>query len=83
MIDLDNNDFDLYQYSKLMEFESNVDLASYLINYFKDKITPFNGNVESLKELYCLVKACNYFKSREKNNRWCYVWSNRDWRKIN
>lgn len=65
LIDVDNTDFDLYQYSKLMEFECNEDLTSYLINYFKDKITPFNGNVESLKELYCLVKACNYFKSKE------------------
>ena len=65
LIDSDNTDFDLYPYSKLMEYENNEDLTSYLINYFKDKIIPFNDNVESLEELYCLVKACNYFRKKD------------------
>lgn len=51
-----------YYYSKLLEYENNLDIKDLLIDYFKDKITPFNSNVTSISELYCLIKASNYFK---------------------
>lgn len=37
-----------------------------LINNFSDRIKPFNANISNIRELYCLVKAYNYFKSLEK-----------------
>lgn len=51
-----------YYYSKLLEYEKNLDIENLLIGYFKDKITPFNSNIISVNELYCLIKASNYFK---------------------
>lgn len=36
-----------------------------LINHFRDQIKPFNDNISNIRELYCLVKAYNYFKSIE------------------
>lgn len=53
--------YEMYYYSKLMEYESNDNLKDLLLNYFSDKIAPFNSNVESLQELFCLVKAVCFF----------------------
>lgn len=54
-----------YYYSKLLEYENNLDIKDLIIDYFKDKIIPFNSNVTSIKELYCLIKAFNYFKKKD------------------
>lgn len=56
-----------YYYSKLLEYENNLDIKDLIINYFKDKIIPFNSNVKKISELYCLVKASNYFKYKNRN----------------
>lgn len=53
-----------YYYSKLMEYENNLDIKDLIIDYFKDKIIPFNSNITEINELYCLIKAVNYFKSQ-------------------
>lgn len=52
-----------YYYTKLYEYWNNEDMEMVLINHFKDKISPFNNNISNIKELYCLVKAYNYFKN--------------------
>lgn len=55
-----------YYYSKLLEYNNNKDMKKLLINYFGDKITPFNSNIRGIKELFCLVKAHNYYLSMNK-----------------
>ena len=45
---------------------SRKDMEMILINHFSDRIKPFNANILNIRELYCLVKAYNYFKSLEK-----------------
>ena len=57
-----------YYYSKLLEYENNLDIKDLLIDYFKDKLIPFNSNVKKISELYCLIKALNYFKSQKNTN---------------
>lgn len=54
-----------YYYSKLLEYKNNLDIKDSINNYFKDKIAPFNSNITSIEELYCLIKALNYFKIRK------------------
>lgn len=54
-----------YYYSKLLEYNNNYDMEMLLIDYFKDKIRPFNENILSIEELFCIVIASNYYK---KNN---------------
>lgn len=54
-----------YYYTKLYEYWNNEGMESILINYFKDRIKPFNNNISNIRELYCLVKAYNYLKSVE------------------
>ena len=54
-----------YYYTKLYEYRNNGDMEMILINYFRDQIKPFNANISNIRELYCLVKAYNYFKSIE------------------
>lgn len=51
-----------YYYTKLFEYWNNGDIEELLISHFKDNIKPFNGNISNLKELFCLVKAYNYYK---------------------
>lgn len=51
-----------YYYSKLFEYWNNEDMEKILINYFKNYIKPFNKNISNIKELFCLVKAYNYYK---------------------
>lgn len=63
LIECDNFDNNHYYYSKLMEYYNNYDMTELLINYYGDKIEPFNSNINSLEELYCLVKAKNYYDS--------------------
>ena len=55
-----------YYYTKLYEYWNNEDMEMILINHFSDRIKPFNANILNIRELYCLVKAYNYFKSLEK-----------------
>ena len=55
-----------YYYTKLYEYWNNEDMEMILINHFNDRIKPFNANISNIRELYCLVKAYNYFKSLEK-----------------
>ena len=55
-----------YYYTKLYEYWNNEDMEMILINHFSDRIKPFNTNISNIRELYCLVKAYNYFKSHEK-----------------
>ncbi|MBQ3415478.1 MAG: hypothetical protein IJH39_09090 [Clostridia bacterium] len=55
-----------YYYTKLYEYWNNEDMEMILINHFSDRIKPFNANISNIRELYCLVKAYNYFKSLEK-----------------
>lgn len=55
-----------YYYTKLYEYWNNEDMEMILINHFSDRIKPFNANISNIRELYCLVKAYNYFKSIEK-----------------
>ena len=54
-----------YYYTKLYEYWNNGDMEMILINHFRDRIKPFNDNISNIRELYCLVKAYNYFKSIE------------------
>lgn len=54
-----------YYYTKLYEYWNNGDMEITLINHFRDRIKPFNNNISNIRELYCLVKAYNYFKSIE------------------
>lgn len=54
-----------YYYTKLYEYWNNGDMEMTLINHFRDRIKPFNDNISNIRELYCLVKAYNYFKSIE------------------
>lgn len=54
-----------YYYTKLCEYWNNGDMEITLINHFRDRIKPFNDNISNIRELYCLVKAYNYFKSIE------------------
>lgn len=54
-----------YYYTKLYEYWNNGDMEMILINHFRDRIKPFNANISNIRELYCLVKAYNYFKSIE------------------
>ena len=54
-----------YYYTKLYEYWNNGDMEITLINHFRDRIKPFNDNISNIRELYCLVKAYNYFKSIE------------------
>lgn len=51
-----------YYYSKLLEYWHNEDMEELLINHFKDNIKPFNNNISNIRELFCLVKAYNYYK---------------------
>lgn len=55
-----------YYYSKLYEYWNNEDMEDLLIEHFKDRIKPFNNNISNIKELYCLVKAYNYYRIIEK-----------------
>lgn len=50
-----------YYYSKLFEYWNNIDMEELLIEYFKDKIPPFNNRIYNIQELFCLVKAYNYY----------------------
>lgn len=71
LIENEIEDFDNmthYYYSKLLEYENNLDMKDLLIDYFKDKLIPFNSNVKKVSELYCLIKASNYFKSQKNTN---------------
>lgn len=52
-----------YYYTKLFEYWNNEDMEDLLIDHFKDNIIPFNSNISNIKELFCLVKAYNYYKS--------------------
>lgn len=52
-----------YYYTKLFEYWNNEDMKDLLIEHFKDNITPFNRNISNIKELFCLVKAYNYYKN--------------------
>lgn len=52
-----------YYYSKLFEYWNNEDMEEVLLEYFKDRIDPFNNNISNIKELFCLVKAFNYYKN--------------------
>lgn len=56
-----------YYYTKLYEYWNNEDMESLLIKHFKDRIKPFNNNINTIKELYCLVKAYNFLN--RKNER--------------
>ena len=56
------SDKSVYCYSKLFEYWNNEYMAETLINHFKDKIKPFNNNISNIRELFCLVKAYNYYK---------------------
>lgn len=51
-----------YYYSKLLEYNNNYDMEILLIDYFKDKIKPFNENIISIEELFCIVVANNYYQ---------------------
>ena len=55
-----------YYYTKLYEFWNNEDMEEILLEHFKNRINPFNKNITNIKELYCLVKAYNYYKCEEK-----------------
>ena len=59
-------DMSSYYYSKLYEYWNNEDMEEILLEHFKNRIFPFNKNITSIKELYCLVKAYNYYKYEEK-----------------
>lgn len=50
-----------YYYTKLNEYYNNEDMEYELIEYFKNRIQPFNNNIKNIKELFCVVKAYNYF----------------------
>lgn len=52
-----------YYYQKLFEYWHNEDMEEILIEHFKNHIKPFNNNIKNIRELYCLVKAYNYYKS--------------------
>ncbi len=52
-----------HYYSKLDEFWNNEDMEEVLLKHFKNRIFPFNNNIKNIKELYCLVKAYNYYKN--------------------
>ena len=56
-------DMSHYYYSKLDEFWNNEDMEEVLLKHFKNRIFPFNNNIKNIKELYCLVKAYNYYKN--------------------
>ena len=53
-----------YYYSKLLEYENNVDMEDILISYFGSKIMPFNPNIHTIEELFCLVKAYAYYRNQ-------------------
>lgn len=55
-----------YYYTKLYEYWNNEDMEEILLKHFKDRIPPFNSDIANIKELYCLVKAFNYYKNKEK-----------------
>lgn len=55
-----------YYYLKLFEYWNNIDMEESLIEYFKDKIPPFNNRIYNIQELFCLVKAYNYYISSKK-----------------
>lgn len=54
-----------YYYSKLLEYQSNNEMDKLMIEYFRDKIKPFNSNVTNKLELFCLVKAHKYFCNKK------------------
>jgi len=56
------NDKSVYYYSKLFEYWNNKNMEDLLINHFKHNIKPFNEDISNIKELFCLVKAYNYYK---------------------
>ena len=45
---------------------NNEDMEEILLEHFKNRINPFNKNITNIRELYCLVKAYNYYKCEEK-----------------
>ena len=51
-----------YYYPKLYEYWNNEDMEDILIEYFKNRIKPFNNNISNIEELYCIVKAYNYLR---------------------
>ena len=55
-----------YYYTKLYEFWNNEDMEEILLKHFKNRINPFNKNITNIRELYCLVKAYNYYKNEDK-----------------
>lgn len=55
-----------YYYTKLYEFWNNEDMEEILLEHFKNRINPFNKNITNIRELYCLVKAYNYYKNEDK-----------------
>lgn len=62
----DFTDMSSYYYTKLYEFWNNEDMEEILLKHFKNRINPFNKNITNIRELYCLVKAYNYYKNEDK-----------------
>ena len=62
----DFTDMSSYYYTKLYEFWNNEDMEEILLEHFKNRINPFNKNITNIRELYCLVKAYNYYKNEDK-----------------
>ncbi len=54
-----------YYYTKLYEYWNNDDMENDLLEHFKNRIPPFNNNIRNIRELYCLVKAYNYYKTEQ------------------
>lgn len=52
-----------YYYSKVLEYKNNEAISDLLINYFRNHLEPFNKNIKTIKELFCLIKAHNYYIS--------------------
>ena len=56
-----------YYYSKLIEYNNNIDMEKILILYYKNKLNNFNEDIHNIRELYCLVIAENYFNNEKRN----------------
>ena len=57
-----------YYYTKLFEYWNNEDMEEILLRYFKNRIKPFNNKIINIKELFCIVKAYNYYIFTKEDN---------------
>ncbi len=57
-----------YYYTKLFEYWNNEDMEEILLRYFKNRIKPFNNKIINIKELFCIVKAYNYYIFAKEDN---------------